>query len=71
MTAPISVTIEDAGGRLVARYPVHTYRFLLSDGQVVDVEAAHNDSDLSRAVVDRFAGPGVTIVGVATLGAGS
>jgi hypothetical protein len=64
------VTIETCEkGHHTARHRMRVYRFLLSDGQVVDVTAAHVDSDLRQAVLAKFADGGlpVTIEGVSAL----
>jgi hypothetical protein len=64
------VTIETCEeGHHTARYRMRVYRFLLSDGQVVDVTAAPLDSDLRQAVLAKFADGDltVTIQGVSTL----
>lgn len=52
---PPAVIIEtDADGRSVARYPLYVYRFLLSDGALVDVTAVRDDSELRGAVIKTF-----------------
>jgi hypothetical protein len=53
------LTISD-DGRVVYRY--HTFRFLLSDGRVLDVYAIHDDSNLRGAVLDHIRKPGVEVM---------
>lgn len=54
-------------GHHTARYRQRTYRFLLSNGETVDVVAARDDSDLRAAVVEQFVPPDGRIEGVAAL----
>jgi len=45
--------VEERDGVVVVTWPAKRYRFLLSDGRVVDVVAQRDDSDL-RAVLLAF-----------------
>jgi hypothetical protein len=66
MTTP-NITIERLGGRLVAHYRMHLFRFLLSDGSVIDVEAHQDGSELRRVVLHAMDGD-VSVAGVVHLG---
>jgi hypothetical protein len=68
---------EREDGTLVATYVRRQFRFLLSDGDTVDVIAAGDDSDVRGALLAHLdelarrstpARPDVTIMGVADLG---
>lgn len=53
MSEPV-VTLEpldDDGNHYVAHYRPRMFRYLLSDGTLVDVESPRDDSDLRNAVV--------------------
>lgn len=50
-TPPIVLAPLGTGGQLVAVYETHLYRFLLSDGNTLDVKAYRDDSDLRAAVL--------------------
>jgi hypothetical protein len=65
LRGPIVIETGDDGGHL-ARYSMGLYRYLLSDGQVVDVTAIQDSSDLQAAVLHHFTSEasGVTIEGV-------
>jgi hypothetical protein len=57
---PCTLTPGDDGA-LIATWPTHRYRYLLSDGSIVDVLAVRDDSDLRDALltytgVDRIEG---------------
>lgn len=58
------MTLEiDDSNCVVYRYKA--FRFLLSDGSVIDVTAISDSSDVRAAVLKKFALTGQTIVGVA------
>ena len=64
-TRPERLQLHDRGdGGYEAVYAAHVFRFLLDNGQTVDVHAHRDDSDLRMAVCDET---GASIVGVATL----
>lgn len=54
------------GATCKAEYPWKRYRFLLSDGMTLDVEAIRDDSDLREAVLKHT--KAARIEGVATVG---
>lgn len=62
-----TITLERFGRRYVAHYRMHLFRFLLSDGSVIDVEAHQDGSELRRAVLDAL-GDDVSVAGVVHLG---
>lgn len=64
-TEPVIETCAE--GHHVARYRMKLYRFLLSDGTVLDVSAIRDDSDLRAAVLARFAAKDVSIAGMTRL----
>jgi hypothetical protein len=56
---PTLVEVEDLEPEPVvfaAVWPELAIRFLLVDGTCVDVRTSHDDSDLRKAIVDRFGG---------------
>jgi hypothetical protein len=68
LTPAPNVTLERLGGRLVAHYRMHLFRFLMSDGKVVDVEAAQDSSELRHAVLEALPTDDVSVAAVVRLG---
>lgn len=71
MSAPqqfprVSITDGD-DGELNAVYPLWRFRFLFSDGRVIDVIAHREDSHLCDAVLAHLGGGDLRVAGVARL----
>lgn len=56
--------VIDSDGALSADYPVRVFRFLLSDGRIVDVRGYWADSNLRGALLNHLDDPELAIVGV-------